>query len=334
MRVLLLLLSIVLSSPEAQSQDLARVFRALPRNAGQLVGYKITAIETNVTFDQGKVADEILRSNFRTNLDKEFITKLEEMRNDTAPVTNICTDIYKFGDGGVFISREQFDTAGKLTQKMTRLVTTNEVLQYVYPDMSQTTTGNAQIQLRKPNDLTGAPQFLSKSILRDRIDSSFIQCEIGKTLSGQDCYIVSLSPPPDDAPIEIYKLFLRSDTLSPVEFDSYRTNNTIFSHTDLQFEEPGHFPFLCRQAESQVFDNGELSCQRFWKITRVEKDHSPIPSIESFIPPGTSVWDQRFSKQLSYRMQKHLPTAAQIDFMLNSKFGVASYESGVIIHGR
>lgn len=318
-----------------QAEDLAHIFNALPKVAGGLTGYKITALETNVTFDAGKSAREILRSNIKTNFNKAQIAWLEKCSRLGAD-TNICSYVYRFENGVVFISREQFDTLGKLIQKETTLATSNEVREYYNPveaiDGHDGNTGQAEIRILKTNSMFGIPQFLSKSTLRDCIENSSVQnCETSKSLAGQDCYIITISGTPD-TPVQKYKLFLRSDTFSPLGFESYLTNGTIYSHSDLQFEEPGNSPFICKRADTQYFNDGKLDWQSVWIVEQIEEDKTLLAeNVESFIPPKTQVLDQRFSKPLNYHMGAHPPTPAQINLMLTDSNGVASYESGLYI---
>ena len=321
----ILLQSLACLTALGQSQDWERILSALPPITGGLAGYTITALETNITFDQNKIALQFLQSGSKTNLSKGSISD-----------TNICCYVYKFGNGVVFVSREQFNTFGKLTQKDTLLITANEVRGYHNPvkadEASGSNTGWAEIRTREANSLSGVPMFLSKSMLRQAMANSPVQsCELGQSLRGENCYIIRLPPPPD-TPIKAYKLFLRSDTLAPVELNSYFANEELYSRSDLQFEVPESAPFLFKRVDSQIFEDGELSGRSVWTIERAEKDNRPLTeNIESFIPTNTQVCDHRFSKPVNYHMRAHPPTTEQINLMLTSDTGVASYEAGISI---
>jgi hypothetical protein len=333
--LLLLLLFISYFRASSQTQDLAHILTTLPPIASGLTGYKITALETNIIFNQNNTALEILQSDVKTNLNKAQITMLEELTHkSTSADTNICSYVYQFGDNVISISREQFNMLGELIQKDTSLVTANEVREYhnSVKSSGEHGTGWAEIRTRATNDLFGVPQFLSKSTLRDRIESSSVRgCEIGKSLSGQNCYIINISAPPH-IPIGKYKLFLQSDTFSPVEFNSYLADGTLYSRTDLQFEEPGNPPFLCKRADVQIFHDGKLHRQSIWVVEHVEEDKVPLmEKVESFIPQRTRVSDMRFSKPLFYHMGVHPPTSSQINLMLATTNGVPAYESGTYI---
>jgi hypothetical protein len=324
------------TAAQGQTQSLARILNVLSV-ADRLTGFEITALETNIIFDQNISVLEILQSNIRTNFSKSQIAALEEMsRNNTGIVTNICSYVYKFDNGAIYISREQFNTLGKLTQKDTIFVTATEVQEYHNPvkaiDGHGGNTGWAVIRNREGDALFGMPPYLSKSTLYNWIKSSSVQsCNTGKSLAGQDCYVITISAPPH-VPIKRYKLFLQLETFLPVEFNGYLADGAIYSRTDLQFEKSAAVPVVCKRAAGQTFKNGKLWRQFVWVTGNTVDDTASLPkNAESFIPPQTQVLDQRFSKPLNYRMGVHPPTSAQIKLMLRSTTGVASYEAGINI---
>ena len=334
--LLLLLQSTICSTAHCQSQNLALVLNALPKVMGGLTGFKITALETNVDIDKGKFARDILQSNIKTNFNEAQVAMLEN-QSHAGPKTNTVHYIYKFGNGVIYISREQFDALGKLTQRETVFVTADEIREYHNPVEADGVpgegyVGRAEIRNREINGLVGLPVFLSKSVLHDWIENSSVKsCETGKASTGQDCYIITLSGTPH-SPIQKYKVFFSLDTYSPVEYDSYLTNGAIFAHTYLQFDEPGKVPFVCMKAIGQAFSSGKVSRQYVWVVQNIEEDKTPLSeNAETFIPPKTQVWDQRFSKPLNYHMGAHPPTPDQINLMLTDSNGVASYESGIFI---
>lgn len=305
-----------------QSPDVQRVYNALQNIKGELTGYEITARETNVVLNQ-------------------IVPSLETGAN-VGVVTNIAHYIYKFGDSAIFISREQFDLSGKLTHKETILATSNEVRKYFNPinhtpieeikGVGEVHNGVAEIRPRQKYDMFGVPQYLSELTLRDVLDNAPSRsCDIGESLAGQSCYVISLPGEPD-TPIQKYKLFLQSDTLAPVEFNGYLTNGTMYFRADLYFEQPQRAPFLCTKVDVQVFAGDKLHIRSVWMVEHIEKLESPLSEdVMSFIPRGTSVIDSRFSKILNYPMGARPPTPAQIDSMLTSPVGVASYEAGIVI---
>lgn len=337
--ILFLFQSSVCFTAHGQTENLAHIISALSPLDGKLTGYKITAIETNITFNGNNSALEILQSDIRTNFNKSQIESLEELsHNNTGVVTNIDSYVYRFGNSVFLILHEQHNTLGKLTQKDATFVTDDEVREYrnpvgtiAEPD-EKSHVGTAEIRKCGKNAIFGFPVFLSISTLLDFLNQSSVRsCEIGQSSAGQNCNIVTISGTPH-TPVDKYKLYFQSDTLTPIEFNSYLANGSIYSRTDLQFEEPGNSPLVCKKTETQMFTDGKLSGQSVWVVQHIEEDKTPLTdNTESFIPPKTQVWDQRFAKPLNYHMGTHPPTPAQINLMLTDSNGVASYESGVHI---
>lgn len=319
-----------------QSLDVQRVYSSLQNIKGKLTGYQITARETNVILNHIVPGAEA-----RAKLSDRTMKILEKLSRLGA-VTNIAQDIYTFGGSAIFLSREQFNLSGKVTQKRTVLATSNEVLTYYNPvnhkpiervkGVGIVHNGSAEIRTRKKYDMFGVPEYLSELTLRDVLDSAPSRsCVVGESLAGQNCYVITV-PGESDTPIKKYKLFLRSDTLVPVEFNGYLADGTMYFRADLYFEQPPKAPFLCTKADVQVFVDGKLHIRSVWTLENVEKLRTALSeNVDSFIPPGTSVMDSRFPKLLSYPMGAHPPTPAQIDLMLKSPTGVASYEAGIVI---
>lgn len=294
---------------QSQNQDLARILNALPQvPAGLLSGYKVSARETNIVFGQ---------LNSATKSSKQ---------------TNVCAYVYRFGVGVVSISCQTFDLSGKLIKERNTFLTRDEVWDYNNSHKEGTDGGSrsdwGSIQSRGSTILSGVPAFLSKSELHDFIKKSpSAIVEIGNSSKGRNCYIVKVATPPKSL-VETYKLFLDFNTLTPVEFNSYLSNGTPCSLTELQFEEPGGSPFVFKKAQAKLFSEGLLIMDSSWTSENVERDGIPLKeSFETFFPPHTRISDRRFTRPLAYHMGRRLPTSNEIQIMLTITNGVAKYEA-------
>ena len=303
----------------AQSQNLTNVLNALSQP--ELDGYTVTALEANIIFS---------RNMFKTP--PPNIGKLPDV------LTNIDRYVYRFGNGMIYLLDERSEALGKLTDKEMTLVTSNAILEYDYNVEGAQRFANyspsAQIRRREPNAPTGLQIFFSLDTLHHWIANAPTQsCELGQSSTGQDCYVISVTAPPN-VPVRNYKIFLRSDALSPVEFDSYSTDEKISSQTFLKFEDVQTNLSICQTADAQFFLDKKLWRKSFWTVENVEKDNLPLTNdVDSFIPVHAHVWDQRFSKSLNYLMGPHPPTLDQINLMLTTgNYGVAAYEAGGPIH--
>jgi hypothetical protein len=307
----LLIQSHVTSEAQTLNQELARILKALSQaESEQQTGYKVTALETNFIFYSSTTAS------------KQVIQ------------TNFCSYIYRFGKDAVFITCERRDLAGDLTQERKTLIQNDEIWEYTdfHKGVSngEMNSNVGSIERRKERVLVGVPAFLSKSTLYDFITKSpSANVEIGTSSKGTNSYVIKISCPPKSL-VDSYRLYLNSNTLMPVELNSYLPDGSVSSLTTLQFEDSGEKSNVCKRAESKIFSGGALIMQSFWLSVSLEKDDLPIKEakdLDSFFPPLTRVSDRRFARPFLYHMGRRLPNSNEIDLILSSSNGVAKYEA-------
>lgn len=310
--------------------ELEHVLSVLSQGTNKLVGYKITALETNVVLNPKPLQDFLKSINYRADQAEAL---QENGKNIADADTNVCGYTYRFGDDMVLISCEQFDASGKLKQMNKTLATSNEIREYhalakTFGANDKSRVGWAEIRNRGTNALFGLPIFLSKSSLSSFIKShSILTCETGRSLTGQNCVIITTTGE-IHSPVDKYRFYFLSDTISPIEFDTYLANGDNYSRTELQFKDSDSSLSLCEKADEQIFANALLFRSSTWILGHAEKEMTTLgDNVDTIIPPQTQVADERYSKNLSYYMGLSPPNNDEIMLMLTNKYGVAQYEA-------
>jgi hypothetical protein len=327
---ILFICSLICWQAHCQPNKLDRVFSSLPNGMSEINGYEIQAKEITVLFDQDNSDSREALSKIEQS-SKLNSSQLEELKKALLSKpkfagSNICQYVYNFSENLTFVSRQQFDSVGNLASNFKTLNSQNEAHDYFAPIGSQ--TGSASIRKRGNSVLVGIPIFLSKLILRDFIIGlQMVSSEVGRSSEGNECNVLTIAAD-RNSPVSKYKIFISLVNNEPVQIDSYYTDGSLFSQTQLQFESPNSPPFLCKSAVTRFYENGKPKRLSEWTLMAFEKDRPfPVDSVASFLPPQTLVNDERFAKPISYHMGKHPPTSDEVSLMLTSKKGVAAYEA-------
>jgi hypothetical protein len=333
--VAVLCASMALDAHGASSSDADRVLADLSAWKDELLGYKITVIETNVTFQAKHPAIEALRAH------PEMRDKLEHMlKNARSDQTNIVSHVYSFQENAVWIESLAKDHMGKPVHRETQAGDKQEIFSSLaFLDVPETVVRSAnnitgEISRPEKGPVPGVPLWLGRGKLGEWLrDASAVTCSHGTGRGGEDGLDLNVTSGPSvvAGPNLPCRLLLRASDLTPLEFDIYGPNGAVQYGTEIQFGDCGHGLFLCKRATTRVYNGTLLYKVSTWQLISAEpeKPREP-PTVASFFSEGTQISDKRFSRPLTYRLGLRPPTEAEIQRMLTNKTGVPLYEAATL----
>lgn len=320
-----------------QGEDIGRVMGSLLKAENDLVGYIITARDSNVTFSQYGTLQAALSS--KTNLSPEVAAEMEALvRHLPAVATNTCVYTYRFGSEAVLTRALEADDRGQPKTDKRILATSQYVLEsrisLQVRDDGKPNIPDGRIWLRKSGVTGGWPMYLSRATLGELIKASPGASSSSGTLpNGEKCYTVDILAT-SNTPIANRKLVLTADDLRPVELCSYLPDGTLYSRTTLDFSGDAKPPELCRTASYEQFRDGHVYQRSVWRLESVARLESPpTETVNGFFAPLTAVMDERFSRPLTYMVGSRLPNNLEVEQMLTNRHGVARFEAATLSRG-
>jgi len=314
------------------SSDLERILADLGTRKDELIGFRVSAVETNVTFSANHPAFEALSA--RPEIRKE----LERMRR--APDvgrTSIVSYVYSYQSDTSWMESVARDSLGKPVWVRKEVATEHETLSLLtfldVPDAVINARNNAtgELRVRDKAFLPGVPFFLGRGRLGEWLrDASDVKCSHAAGSSGENYYNLEVTTRPlaPPTPSLRFKLTLNASDLTPLEFSVYGPTGATDSRTQIEYGEYGSGLSLCRRATTQTLSGNRPYRQSVWELVSVEPEqHRETPTSASFFPLGATISDHRFSIPISYRLGTRPPTDAEIQLMLTNRTGVPLYEA-------
>lgn len=319
----------------ASSSDANRILEDLSAWKHELIGYKITAIETNVTFQANHPAIEALRAH------PEMRDKLEHMlKNTRSGQTNIVSHVYSFQENAVWIESLARDHLGKSVHRETQVAANDKIFSSLaFLDIPETVVRAAnnltgEITRQDKGPIPGVPLWLGRGRLGEWLrDGSAVSCSHVTGRGGEDRLDLNFRSGPSvvAGPNLPCRLLLRASDLTPLGFDIYGSNDEVEYSTEIQFGDCGHGLLLCERATTRAYSGKLLYKLSTWQLisAELEKPRDP-PTVASFFSVGTQISDKRFSRPVTYRLGIRPPTEAEIERMLTNKTGVPLYEAATL----
>ncbi len=320
------------------SPDMERVLLALLNREHELVGYRVTAVETNVLFPASHPA---LRSD-ALQAHPGLREKLLEMSLAGAQ-TNIVSHVWSFQKDLIWMESWKSEASGVAVLNSRRAATKQEVLsseKFMGGSVDLATVRNSAsgvIQRRSEEFIPGPPFYLGRGRLSEWLRGcSGVRCSREVGPEGQNHYILNLTNlcqfgiQGADLP---GRIMLRASDVIPLEFETYDSAGEVISSTQIQYGEFGNGLLLCNKAVTRYFNDNQLYKLSVLEILAVEPEMPrETPTVASFFSLGTIITDRRFSKPVSYRLGTRPPTRAEIEQMLTNRTGVPLYEAATSIH--
>jgi len=306
--------------------------KALSKDAWMLKGLRVEAHTMAVTYGPKNPAANLLKETAsKPNLSKQEMEAMQKLqafveKQRTLLTTNTASFVYQFQPGTIAVRSKESDTQGP--RQATITLASNDVIYrsvtYLKPASSGKKLGpSGSIQWRTNKALVpDVPVFLSRTLLRELVDSSRDVHVTPTNHNGIDCTAIHARP--ENTPVA-YLILLESSDGTPLEFQTFYNGRHI-SSTILTFDNSGDFPFLCRRAESRSYSQGRLFQEKTWVLDSVSNAGEPlVADVAEIFRIGTEVSDQRFGKPLSYSVGSRLPTDAEIKGMLSDMRGIVRY---------
>jgi hypothetical protein len=333
--VLALLLAVSLNGFGSELQGpngsltLQLVVSNLTVKADQFYTYKLTCIETNITYairdryaalSKMKAPDELQR-----------LAKMNEEGGQKAE-TNISTsEIYSWRGGSQIVT----ETINLQNKQKERTGTRNGGLliekfsQEVADRIDETMmSGSGSVRRRSgSSDYSGIPIFATLDCVRHFINrAKSIECSnVSDGIATRFQVTLGID---GSGPVSKYHILFETNYLTPISLSSYLGNGELYSETKIAYgvgEQAGGF--VCDAAKTIIYESGRIKREIYWNTSGFNTNSEAANESGPFIPERTRVEDTRLGKAVCYHMGVRMPTPEEVQSMVISSNGVMAYEA-------
>lgn len=324
------------AAPEAD-----RILAELSARKGELVGYKLSAVSTDVVFFSNHPAIEALQAK------PEIRDALKGMVNRNGEGrTNTVSHTYSFQENALWLESLTRDSSGKPVHKQNQAATKTErlnaeaFLDAAVSVLKHTNNLTGEIKKAESGRASGVPLFLGRGTLWEWLSAASVTGRSQSTApNGEDCFDLKFTGAPSgvDGSDLAGRLVLRASDLTPAQLEFHGPEGAVQYSAEIQFGDAGYGLSLCKSATLRYYHGKSLFRLSMWHLVAVEAERPrETPTIMSFFPARTYLRDERFARPLSYRLGSRPPTEAEIRRMLTDTNGVAValYEAATDPAGR